>query len=182
MEMLIVVALFSTMAVILSQLFVSFNRLHRKVSNAALLGEDMRFATESLIRLARNHRIDYTQSPLAAHATEMRFLASDGTSVRVAARPGNTDCQDPTVSQCLALSLDGGVSWQPITARRVEVTNFDVYVRPLNSPFIPSDGGYDNNLQPFVTFNIGLRYIGDTPTDGANLQAQTTVSSRVYLR
>lgn len=182
MEMLIVVALFSAASVILSQTYVSFNQLHRKVANAAILGQDMRFATELIVRAARNNRIDFTGQPLPARDNRLRLLTSTGGTIDIAARTGAADCQDTTVTTCLAMSLDGGTTWQPITARRVNVTNFDVYVRPSNSPFIPTGGGYDNDTQPFVTVNIGLQYMAPNPKDQVRLRAQTTVASRVYVR
>lgn len=184
MEMLIAIALFSTMSVILSQIFVSFNRLQRQVSNRAVLGQDMRFAMELLIRSARSNQIDYGLEPLPARDSTLRLKTTTGGTIQISTRPGGAagDCQDATVTQCLALSIDGGSTWQPITAKRVNVTAFDVYVRPLSSPFTSSGGSYASNEQPFVTLNIGLQYNAPSSRDRVSLQAQTTVSSRVYLR
>jgi prepilin-type N-terminal cleavage/methylation domain-containing protein len=181
-EMLIVVALFSTAAVILSQLFVSFNQLHRKIANAAVLSQDMRFAMELLVRAARNNRIDYSAAPIPDRANSLTLETPTGGSIIVALRSG-ADCQDTSVTNCLALSVDGGTVWQPITARRVNVTNFDVYVRPSVSPFEGvSGGGYASDLQPYVTFSIGLDYRAQQAKDRASLRAQTTVTSRQYAR
>lgn len=183
-EMLVVVTIFSTMAVVMAQIFVSFNRLQRQISNRAVLGQDMRFATELLVRSARSNQIDYSSQPLLGSDTTLKLVTSAGTPIWVGVRPGGAagDCQDATVAQCLALSLDSGTTWSPITAKRVDVTNFSVYVRPSDSPFVPSGGSYVNNIQPFVTFHIALEYRAPNATDDAKLEAQTTVSSRVYLR
>jgi prepilin-type N-terminal cleavage/methylation domain-containing protein len=181
-EMLIVVALFSTAAVILSQLFVSFNQLHRKIANVAVLSQDMRFAMELMVRAARSNRIDYSAAPIAGKTNGMRLVTPTGGTIDIALRTGS-DCQDTTVTNCLALSVDGGTVWQPITAHRVNVANFDVYVRPSDSPFDGvSGGGYASDLQPFVTFNLGLDYRAEIAKDRVNLRAQTTVTSRQYAR
>jgi len=182
-EMLITITIFAILSVVLAQIFISFNRLQRQVSNRAVLGQDMRFATELLIRSARNNQIDYSTSYPTRTGT-LKLLTPTGSSIQIGVRPGGGagDCQDATVTQCLALSLDNGSTWSPITAKRVQVENFDVYVRPSSSPFASSGGTYTSNVQPFATINIRLKYISTTPTDTITLQAQTTVSSRVYLR
>jgi prepilin-type N-terminal cleavage/methylation domain-containing protein len=180
-EMLIVVFLFSISAVILSQLFLSYNQLHRKVANLAILGQDMRFSMELLVRSARNNQIDYSAEPLAARMNAIRLKTSSGGTIDIALQP-TYRCQDTTVARCLAMSLDGGTTWQPITGTRVELTSFDVYVRPLKSPFTPRGTGYDSNNQPEITFNIGLKYNAQNPKDSVTLQSQTTVASRVYVR
>lgn len=183
MEMLIVISLFSFASVILAQIFISFNRLHRQVSNRAILGQDMRFAMELIVRSARNNQIDYSGQPLASKDSVLRLKTPTGV-IAIGPRPGGAggDCQDATVTQCLALSIDGGTTWQPISAKRVNVTNFDVYVRPSETPFVLSGSSYTSDSQPFVSVNLGLQYLAEAPRDRVVLQAQTTVSSRVYLR
>ena len=182
MEMLIVITLFSFASVILAQIFVSFNRLHRQVSNRALLGQDMRFAMELIVRSARSNQIDYSGQPLPAKDSVLYLKTPTGV-IAIGPQPGpGIVCQDADITQCLALSIDGGTTWQPITAKRVNVTNFDVYVRPSSTPFVPSGSSYSSNSQPFVTVNLGLQYVAEAARDSVALQAQTTVSSRVYLR
>jgi prepilin-type N-terminal cleavage/methylation domain-containing protein len=182
-EMMITIAIFSVLAVVLAQIFVSFNRLQRQVSDRAVLGQDLRFAIELIVRSARNNQIDYSAQPLPAKQNVLKLVTSTGNPIWIGVQTQASGvCQDPTVTQCLALSLDSGASWSPITAKRVQVQNFDVYVRPSNSPFVTVGGTYPNNIQPFVTINLGLKYISGNAQDTLTLQAQTSVSSRVYLR
>jgi prepilin-type N-terminal cleavage/methylation domain-containing protein len=181
-EILIVVTLFSFASVILSQTYISFNRLHRKVSNAAVLAQDMRFATEFLVREARNKSINYPSYPdetTVASSTTIHLKGiSDTTDIDIR----TTECGDIAGVRCLAVSKDGGTTWSPITAKRVNVKSFNAFVRPTQSPFVPVSGSYPVSIQPFVTVNIALEYVADNPRDNTELQAQTTVSSRVYLR
>ena len=58
-ELLVAITLFSLMSLVLVQTFVSFNRLHRRTANAAVLGQDAWFAMELLVREARNKRLEY---------------------------------------------------------------------------------------------------------------------------
>jgi len=182
-EMLVVVLVFSTVAVILSQIFVGFNRLQRKVSNAAVLGQDMRFAMEATIRSIRTVPLDYSAytSGIPTRDNRLRLRKPTGEKIELYLVPGAT-CGDASVTQCLALTTDGGSTFQPITAKRVNVKNFDVYVRPDTNPFVLSGGSYPNNTQPFVTINLSLEYIADNPRDKVTLQAQTTVATRLYQR
>lgn len=180
-EMLLAIALFMSAATILSQIFLSYNLLHRKVANLSVVGGDLRFAMELMVRAVRSNQIDYSGAPLDARREELLLVTPAGGTVQIA-RITSALCGDPTVDYCLGLSLDGGTTWQPITARRVNVETFGVYTLPASSPFIPSGGGYASDLQPLTTINLGLEYRAPNTRDSAKLQAQTTVTSRVYVR
>ncbi|MBI4139156.1 hypothetical protein HY479_03335 [Candidatus Uhrbacteria bacterium] len=182
MEMLIVVALFSVSVVVLAQTFASFNQLHRRIANRAVLSQDTRFIMESLVRTVRNLPLSYIVSPLARES-ELRLDQADGMVLVVKlSAPGQAECADlPTVS-CLLLSTDGGTTWAPISGKRINIERFDVYARPSDSPFIPIGGVYPNDIQPFVTVSLRTQYMADNPKDRVTLEAQTTVSSRVYAR
>lgn len=184
LEMLIVIALFSTLTVIVSQTFISFSTLHRRTANAAVVGAEMRFVMEYIVRAARNRELNYVLAPLDPQDTVLHLRDSTGATLDVGLRPGGTggDCVDATVTQCLAVSIDGGTTWQPLTGKRVEVTSFRVYPRPADSPFASVNGVYASNVQPFVTVTIGLRYMSERVKEQASLEAQTTVSSRIYAR
>jgi len=188
-ELLIVTAIFSIALAILAQIFVSFNRLHRKVANAAVLGQDVRFAMELLVREARNDEIDYAAygGTVPDVSSILKLKKQNGASIWIAkgepgAPPGLPSCEDVTVAACLSLSMDNGVTWTQITSNRVEVETFHVFVRPAVSPFVQNVGGYANNTQPFVTMYLGVMYKADSTKERVTLQSQTSVSSRVYQR
>ncbi len=170
-----------TSSVILSQIFISYNRLHRKVANSSVVGQDLRFAMELVVRAVRNNQIDYSLEPLPARRDHLSLKTPSGATIDIA-RIGSELCADPVVEYCLGLSLDSGITWQPITARRINVTNFDVYTLPSSSPFVQSGAGYASNVQPFTTINLGLEFLANDSRDNARLRAQTTVTSRVYVR
>lgn len=182
MEMLIVTALFSITVVILAQTYSSFNLLHRKIANSAVLNQDARFITEMIVRAARNNALSYSV-PYAPRENELRLVTPSGLRmIFKQSDAGQAECGDLPSVRCLLLSNDNGVSWTPVSGKRVNVERFDVYVRPSESPFELVNGAYKNDIQPFVTFNLGLRYMATTQKEQETLQVQTTVSSRVYLR
>lgn len=183
MEMLIVVALFSITVLVLAQTFASFNRLHRRISNSATLNQDMRFVTESLARAVRAYPLFYGAGDLPAKRGEIILEQPDGSlyQVRISA-VGDPDCDNIATASCLLLSKDSGATWTPITGKRIDVERFDVYARPSVSPFQLVGGAYPNDIQPFVTFNIRMRYAADNPKDDTTLESQSTISSRTYQR
>ncbi len=182
LEMLLAVFIFSMVAVVLVQIFVSFTRLQRKVANQAILSQDMRYLTEMMTRVARSNYVDYSLQPYATKLNYIKLVKPTGGTILISKQDG-VQCGDPTITSCIMLSKDGGLSWEIATSKRVNVLNFDVYIRPSKTPFVPnSSGAYDNNNQPFVTFNIGLEYKADNSNEGASMHAQSTVSSRLYLR
>lgn len=183
MEMLIVVALFSMVMVVMARTFTSFMQLHRKIANRAILSQDLRFTTELLVRATRNRPISYAQAPIAARSSELRLEQENGGEMIVRRSDvGDPACADEPAVACLLLSTDAGATWVPLTGKRVHVEQFDVYVRPSMSPFVLVGESYPNATQPFVTFHIRLRYLADRVKEQDALEAQTTVSSRVYLR
>lgn len=181
-EMLIVVTIFSLAMLVMAQTFGSFNQLHRKIANRALVSQDLRFTTELLVRAIRNRPISYATPPLQKDS-QIRLVQSNGSELIIKrSMVGDADCVDlPTVA-CLLLSTDGGLTWTPLTGKRMNIEQFDVYVNPLESPFVAVGGSYSSNVQPFVTFTITMRYMADNPKEREALNMQTTVSSRVYLR
>lgn len=176
LEMLIVVFIFSIVSAILVQTFVSFNRQHRKIANLSVLAQDMRFMTEMFVRLARSNKIDYSGAPLADELDQIRFITPDG-GVTLALRQ-NPDCGDAKVTNCLAMKRDADVTWSVVSSKRVNVNRLSFFVRPANDPFADTSLNY----QPIVTLLIGLDFVADSPREYSKLDAQTTVSSRLYQR
>ncbi len=95
---------------------------------------------------------------------------------------GQAECADRPDVACLLLSTDSGVTWAPVSGKRVNVERFDAYVRPSASPFLIVGPAYPNDTQPFVTFSVKMTYVADRAKENETLQTQTTVSSRVYQR
>ncbi len=184
-EMLIVVAIFSIASVAITATFINFTRLHRRVANAEILGEEMRYAAELLVRAARSNTIEYPALPsgLTSPSSTIHFVSSGGNPIWVQRFATSSSVCAGLDVPCLGLSTDSGTNWSAITGKNVAVHTFDVYVTPTENPFEPVGiGVYDNDDQPRVTFQIGATYIATNPLESANLQLQTSVSSRLYLR
>ena len=183
-EMLVVVTIFSIASLTIAATHINFTKLHRRTANAEALGEDLRFVSELLVRLGRNHTVAYPALPNAITATSSISLISstDGSVILVERFPSASSVCSGLSAACLGLSQDGGGTWAPITGKNVNVDRFNVYVTPDTSPFEPVGiGSYDNDTQPRITFVIDATYIAPT-LESASLSLQTTVTSRVYER
>lgn len=183
LEMLLVVTIFSIAMLIVTQTFSSFTRLHRKIANQSVLTQDMRFTLELLVRTVRNRALSYSV-PIQASDSQIRLQQENGVDMIIRrSAVGEAVCGDAANIACLVLSTDGGTTWAPLTAKHIHVEQFDVYVRPTQSPFVVVNGSYPSDVQPFVTFVLKERYIGSiTQEQTETMTAQTTVSSRIYQR
>lgn len=183
-EMLVVVTIFAVASLTIAATHINFTRLHRRTANAEALGEDLRFASELLVRLARNNTVDYPPLPqsLSASSTLVLVSSTDGSGL-IVKRFGSSDAACTGLdAACLGLSRDGGASWGPITGKNVNIDRFDVYVTPSADPFEATGiGTYDNDLQPRMTLVIDATYLAPA-LESATLSLQTTVTSRIYLR
>jgi len=80
------------------------------------------------------------------------------------------------------VSGDAGVNWAPITSKKVNVEKFQILVRPSQTPFMLQGNAYLNNQQPYVTLLIKMTYMAPNDRETVSLEAQTSISSRVYVR
>lgn len=184
-EILIVALIFALIATALSEIFVAMGILHRKIANTAILSQDMRFATELIVREARNDEIDYNAygGTIPAMTNILQLKRQNGTSIWISQRSNpQTGCDYTLTDSCLALSVDNGTTWSQITSGRVSVRAFNVFIRPALSPFVMVGTVYQSYSQPFVTVYLDLLYKAERPKEQASLQVQTSVSSRVYRR
>lgn len=184
-EMLVVIAIFAIASVAITATYVNFTRLHRRVANAEVLGEDMRFVAELLVRTARANTVDYPSLPdeLVSPSSTLRLLTGGGDPIWIQHFTTSSTVCAGLEASCLGLSIDSGTNWEAITGKYVAINRFDVYVTPTGNPFEPIGIGlYDSDNQPRVTFLIDATYAAPSEREQASLRLQTSVSSRLYLR
>lgn len=185
-EMLVVVALFAIGSLAVAGTYVNFTRLHRRVANAEFLADEMRFATEALVRSARNYAINYPTLPTTlvspTSSISLYSLTSATTTAYQRFATSSSVCAGLGAS-CLAVSTNGGTTWTAITGKNVIIQRFQVYITPTASPFQSTGvGTYNNNNQPRITFMIDASYNASSTLERTDLSIQTSVSSRVYQR
>jgi prepilin-type N-terminal cleavage/methylation domain-containing protein len=181
-EMLVVTALFALGSLIVAATYINLTRIHRRVANDEYLNEELRFATEFLVRYARQNPVSYPILP-ATLTSPSSTLALDTSSSTVKIKTFASSTSPCNGSACLALSTNNGSTWTAITSKKISIDKFQVYLTPTASPFQTTGiGTYNNNNQPRITFIIKASYLATSTLEVAQAQVQTTVDSRVYSR
>ncbi len=181
-ELLVVVTIFAIGSIAISATYINFTRLHRRASNAELLGEEMRFAMELMVRAARNNQVYYYTDPYPWRSSRLALLDQDGDTISIEAFIESNPICAGLNGNCLALQTGGG-SWTPITGKNIHIKRFNIFVTPLENPFESVGiGTYANDMQPRVTILMEADYRGANDRETTEMSMQTTVSSRVYVR
>ena len=205
-EMLVVVAVFSIMMLVATNIFLIASKSSRKAASSQRVQGDVRFALEAIAREVRFGTIDYdcyapnpscdpedlaTPIDLVANAGRTEFLAlrdADGNRVRYAVMDVNgvpklqvcfIDIGAEQISKC-----DVPEAWQIVTPEEVKITNSTFFLFPFLNPFklrasIPPP--YDANAQPRVTIVLKTQQQTDEVSPEV-VSAQTSVVSRYYAR
>lgn len=182
-EVLVVVAIFSTAMVAVTDMFLIANRAERKVLGREDLASTARVAVEQMARGVRQGSIDYARyaDPIEGGAlgltdTRLFLLGSGGTTFTF--RSSESGCAPGSIP-CLIVEENGETA--SLTPQGVVVEQFTVIVNPTVNPFerLP-DGTYPDASQPTVTVVLALR--SGSGASAASVRVQTTVASRAYVR
>lgn len=159
-EILVVIAVFSTATLIALDLFFTVSRVERKSVSTQRIAADARFTIEAIARDARNGAVDYDfyhNPPVGSredpdpdgdgtataewtfswgnrNVATLALRDQDGLQVIYRRKP--PDPGIPNDRSVIEVSNDGGTSWQDITPLQVTVQEFDVYVNPDSDPYL----------------------------------------------
>jgi prepilin-type N-terminal cleavage/methylation domain-containing protein len=185
-ELLVVLFIFSIGSLTVSATYINLTKLHRRASNAEILGEELRYLTELLVRATRNYRVSYATNPVAYQRTSIDLLNSADDQVSFAwSAASNAVCDNLNVDTgCLTMFVQGvTASYIPLSSKNIDILDFKVYTTPTTDPFTPiSLGVYANNRQPHITYFIKARFNATDEREESTLSVQTSVESRVYVR
>ena len=186
-EMMVAVTVFATASVIITDLFLSFNRTQRRAQSSQAIQNDARVLMANIVDKIRSSEIDYSvYTPTVANPeTELFLVANDGTNYVIRRSDtvfSNTVCPSAASTPCLEISADGGSTYSPMTSERLKVIGVQFYIAPIESPTVQSGGNFTYNVQPRVTFTLGLQGVTSQAAEQGTTFIQTTVSSRVLLR
>lgn len=186
MEILVVMGVFSLTVTITSAIFLLANQAQRRVLALTAAQADLRFAMEAIVREVRGGQIDYAtyegaQGGISVPAERLILKSASGNRLEFYAETNPTVC--PTgVARCLAVGVNG--TSQSLTSAGVSLEKLVFYVTPGNDPFSidPASGLYKADAQPTVTMALEVKTTGAKPLDIVTMNAQTTVTSRSYVR
>jgi len=187
-EMMVAITVFATASVIISDLFLSFNRSQRRAQASQAVQSDARVLLANIVDKIRSGEIDYSvYTPNVTNPeTELHLLSADGTEYVIRRSDSdfvNTVCPSAISTPCLEISADGGSTFSPMTSERLRVVGVQFYIQPIESPTTQtSPGVFDFNIQPRVTVVLGLQGTSTQAAEQGTAFVQSTVSSRVLLR
>lgn len=187
-EMMVAVAIFATASVIITDLFLAFNRTQRRTESGQAIQSDARVMIATITDRIRSGEIDYAAygSPIISPETVLRIIGNDGASYVIRRSDtdfANTVCPSVQSTPCLEISGDGGTTFSAMTSARLRVAGVQFYIDPPESPLTESSPGvYAYNIQPRVTMVIGLQGVSTQAAEQGTTFLQTTVSTRALLR
>jgi len=178
MEMIVAIGLFSIVSVIVAQLFITFNRTQRKAGISAELQSDMRVMMSQISERIRSGIIDYPAygGNIVYPVEALHIIDENGVAVTIE-KSASANCPDAESSPCLTISEDGGTIY-PMSSAEFVVDTVQFYVDPLTDP-VPGAGP---DIQPRVTYALGVKSTSNNEVDQQPLYVQATVSSRIYFR
>ncbi len=186
-EMMVAVAVFATASIIITDLFLSFNRSQRRTQASQAVQSDARVLLSNIVDKTRSGEIDYSAyTPTVTNPeAELHIIGNDGASYVIRRSDtvfANTVCPSAVATPCLEISSDGGTTFSPMTSERLRVVGVQFYINPIESPTVQSGGVFTYNVQPSVTIVMGLQGTSPQAAEQGTTFIQTTVSSRVLLR
>jgi prepilin-type N-terminal cleavage/methylation domain-containing protein len=188
-EVLVVMASFTILVTLISDIYVQTARFGRSVVLHAKLQADARNAMEAVSRAVRVSNIDYAiwgGTLPAQPMTELRLInPTTGNASRIKFESTDSGCfSDAKSYPCVTVSTDGGTTWTPLSPRGARIDSLLFYVAPSQDPFLfnQETGTYAGGDQPFVIMSMKIHGLGTRPSDDWVYTLQTTTTPRLYLR
>lgn len=190
--MLVVVGIFSTATLILTNLYVTVTKAQRRVASIQRVLEDARFAVETIGQQVRLGSVDYSyysangidlypSAPTKPDLLALRTQTNEQLFFRLQANVLQT-CTFNASSDCMS------TGWQDITPANVKVTYLAFQIWPSADPFASYAGpsACASDLDCTSSFNKSYRCnLSATPsprceyaTDGRNFQPKVRVTMR----
>ncbi len=181
MEVLVVVAIFSTAMVALTDTFLIANRAEQKVLGREDLAAVARASMEQIARALRQGSVDYARyagdagGPLLPTDSRLFVRAGDGST-----RSFTLSSSGCAASASPCLMVEENNMRAPLTPAGAVVDRFSVVVTPTVDPDVAVGGAYPSSYQPTVTVHMTLH--SGSGSSAASVDVQTSVTTRRYVR
>jgi prepilin-type N-terminal cleavage/methylation domain-containing protein len=180
-ELIVVMALFLTLMLVVSDIFLSVSMVQRKTLAFQQARNDLQFNLEQIVQQIRLNKIDYDYYGGApAGATDkLALLNRDGQLIlfeKVAAHcPAG-------VQSCLSRAI--GEERAIISADNIDIVKLEFNISPKKNPyeFNQAENKFLNDEQPLVTVSLVGKTLAPLEADQKEIFLQTSVVSRFYVR
>ncbi|HUD03144.1 MAG TPA: type II secretion system protein [Candidatus Paceibacterota bacterium] len=188
-EMLVSVALFSVVMVLALGALLSLSTADRKAQALKSAIDNLNFALDSMSRTIRTGSNYHCGSALGGNCTSgnntFYFTANNGVvtayrleSLTIDSNAASVCGQTIATPGCLAISLDGGATWAPVTSPNVIINDLSASNSYLFHLWGSAQGSIDNT-QPIVVMTLS-GYVQVSTTQQSAFHLQTTVTQRIY--
>ncbi len=181
--MLVVMALFLTLMLIVSDIFLSVSVVQKKTIAAQQATNDLQYNLEQIVQTIRLNKINYEYypQPINLPAQTLALLNDQGEPIII--QKTNIGCYTG-VASCISQKIGKWGQAFIMSSNNINIESLNFYILPVKSPFVFSESTkkYDSDKQPQVTIVIRGKTIASNPADEKIIRLQTTVSSRYYER
>ncbi|MBI5465696.1 MAG: prepilin-type N-terminal cleavage/methylation domain-containing protein [Candidatus Kerfeldbacteria bacterium] len=181
MEMVVVLAVFSVVAVVTADIFFTVTRAQKRVVQQQQVQSDVRFSLDTIAREIHQGFVDYdyyaSQVPAlylvqGSQVQPQTVLAlRDAAGVAVRFRQ-TADTLQVCRGQC--------TSWEPLVSENIQVPKAVFYLVPGSDPFAQVAGVPDD--YPRVTMVLSAQSAAQSQLPLTTFFLQTTVAARSYRR
>ena len=183
MEMLVVLGIFATISVAVTDIFLLSTKAQRRVGDAERTQGDARSALEYLVRTVRTGTIAYDllPNPLPTPLTSIAVRNNGGMLLQFSLSSDPLACGSSAIP-CLLVTEGEAVSvTAPLTSNNVAVNDLRFFLSPQTDPFSfdASAGSYASDAQPILTVSMTVSPPGKT---AQQIVLQTSVTPRQYAR
>lgn len=188
MEMLVVLAVFSTFVIMATDLFLTVNRVQRETQVSERVLSENRSILETIAQEVRQSRVDYKAygdpanpaDAIVSPVGELKLLSAAAEKVLI--KKDSTFCPSALSTPCVVVSRDNGVSWASMTPKGIRVIDMKFIVSPALDPFYFNGTDYLSSEQPLVTVILNLESTDEMGKKHAQVSNQTSIAVRAYER
>ncbi len=181
MEVLVVLAVFSTISVAVTDLFMISTRAERRIGTEERMQADARTAIEQMARTMRGAAVAYDKlaSPVPWPVDRLPLRLANGTLVEYYLSSNAAEC-GASPAPCLMIREDENPARAAaLSTAGLTVTNLKFFIAPAQDPYAIAGGAYAADDSPRVTFVIK---VAPTAAPGQSVTVQSTVTTRQYVR
>ncbi len=183
MEILVVLGIFATISVAVTDIFLLSTKAQRRVGDAERTQGDARSALEYLVRTVRTGTIAYDllPNPLPSPLTSIAVRNGGGTLLRFSLSSDTAACGTSAVPCLLVTEGEVAPVTAPLTSSDVAVNDLRFFLSPQTDPFSfdAQGGSYASDAQPILTVSMTVFPPGKTAQQTV---LQTSVTPRQYAR
>ncbi|HMB26135.1 MAG TPA: type II secretion system protein [Patescibacteria group bacterium] len=180
-EILVVMAIFVTMLLLVSDIFLSVSTTQRKTVKTQQAVNKLNLQMERLVQLVRLNKIDYEKIYEKNYPDnkELFLLDKDGQSIHFYLT--EFGCQSE-VKSCLKMEYNDQV--KDFSPELIDIDTFDFVLSPKEDPFEFQQSGqyYLADRQPIVLLRFGGYIKGADFDERQKITLQTAAASRNYER